>query len=175
MFDLEAVPVSLRKLALRIVESEEGALERQCEITFRIAVLTYDLASKIRLPIVAHCFGKDRLPLWGVHEVHFAAPEHEYRMQLDPALGSPDAIAFFAGAVITKVRVWRPNKEKRELALEFVVRHALERQLEPRGLGDLLTAWEMSEVYATLAPAQPGLHLEPEPREPEAGRERRAH
>lgn len=176
MLDLKSVPLSLRKLALRITESDEGARERQCECTFRVAVLGYDLASKIQLPILGHCFGKDRLPLWGVNEVHFAPPEHTYRMQLDPPIvGSPDAIAFFGGVVIVKARVWRPNKDKRDLAFEFVTRHVLERDLEGRPLSDLLTAWETSEIHATLEQAQPRLELEPEAREPEAGRERRAH
>src|SRR5688500_10952406 len=92
MFDIESVPVTLRKLSLKIADLEDDHGDpnrvRQCEITFRVPLLGHDLASKIRLPIVGHCFGKDRLPLWGVHEVRFEPIDEHYTATLASA---PDA------------------------------------------------------------------------------------
>jgi hypothetical protein len=153
MFDLESVPMALRKLALKIADTEDDNGDpnrvRLCDATFRLPLLSYETASKIRLPIVAHCFGKDRLPLWGVNEIHFAAPDERYTITLAVAPDMPAPVATLALAEITKVRVWRPNVEKRDLALEFVTRHELARG-DARDLADLLSAWETSELRATL-------------------------
>ena len=165
MFDVESVPMALRKLALKIADTEDDNGDpnrvRLCEATFRLPILTHELASKIRLPIVAHCFGKDRLPLWGVNEIHFAPPDERYAVALSAAVDMPAPMATLSLAEIIKVRVWRPNREKRDLALEFQTRHELERG-DARDLADLLSAWETSELRATLETVQIPMPLEPD-------------
>lgn len=168
MFDIEGVPVTLRKLALKIADTEaddgDPQRVRLCEITFRVPVLGHDLASKIRLPIVGHCFGKDRLPLWGVNEVRFEPLDEQYTATLASAPDAPST-ADLALAEIVSARVWRPNKEKRDLALEFVTRHELARG-DARDLAALLSAWEASDTYLTLITTQIPLELEPADAEP---------
>lgn len=178
MFDIEAVGVALRQIRLKIADTEDDSgnplRERQCEATFRIAVLHYDLASKIRLPIVSHCFGKDRLPLWGVHEVKFHPPEESYLVTLLAAVDMPAPMATLEHAEIIAVKVWRPNKEKREIALEFQTRHEIARG-DARDLGDLLQAWEASELHATLTTVQIPIDYGDDPAVAEAAREDAAH
>ena len=176
MFDHELVPVALRKIALKIADVEDDNGDpnriRQCECTFRVPVLGHELAAAIRLPIVAHCFGKDRLPLWGVHEVRFEPPVEKYTAGLHVAVDLPSTCEL-ALAEIVKVRVWRPNHEKRELALEFVTRHELARG-DARDLAAILGAWEASEIRLTLTTVQIPLGLEPDA-EAQPRREGRTH
>ena len=156
MFDIENVPVQLRTISLKIADVEDDNGDpnrvRECKCTFRVPVLGHDLASKIRLPIVGHCFGRDKLPLWGVHEVKFEPIDERYTATLALA-PDVDPTAELALADIVKVRVWRPNQEKRDIALEFVTQHELERG-DARDLAALLTAWEVSELRLTLSTIQ---------------------
>ena len=160
MFTNEYVPVQLRKLALKIEIGDDNGdpvTRRICESTFRIPTLKYELASQVQLPIVAYCYGKDRLPLWGVHDVQFQPPAEPYAIALAAAVdAAPIAVLMFAEVI--KVRVWRPNREKRDLALEFTTRHELERG-DARDLAQLLAAWEVCDLRATLETVQIPLSL----------------
>lgn len=164
MFEIDAVPVTLRRLGLKIADEEDDngdpQRKRIAECTFRIPVLGFDLASRIRLPITGHCFGKDRLPLWGVHEVKFEPPDETYAIALGLAADVAPTATLELARVI-KVRVWRPNHEKRELALEFTTSHELERG-DARDLAAIVTVWEASEIRATLTSVQIPIPLEPD-------------
>jgi len=175
MFDVDLVPVTLRKLSLKIADVDDDNGDpnrvRLADLTFRIPVLGHDLASKIRLPIVGHCFGRDKLPLWGVHEVRFEPLDEQYTATLASAPDIPATITLELVDVV-RVRVWRPNTDKRELALEFVTRHELARG-DARDLAALMSVWESSETRLTLATVQLPLELGDED-EPVKGTPRRS-
>jgi hypothetical protein len=161
MFTKELLPVVLRKLALKI-EADEDDDERSvriCESTFRIPVLDLDTARAVRLPIVAHCFDRDELPLWSVHEVAFAPPDDTFTASLHQARDM-SASAVLELLTVRKVRVYRAVKERRDLSLEFVTRHEIARG-DVRDLADLITAWEAGSNLITLATVQIPLDLQP--------------
>jgi hypothetical protein len=160
MFTTEQVPVVLRKLALKIEADEEDdeRSARICECTFRIPVLSHERAAAVRLPIVGHCFDRDGLPLWTIHEVSFEPPEDQYTATLQ---ATPDLTpAVLELVTIRKVRVWRAVKDRRDLSLEFVTRHEIARG-DARDLGDLLNAWEWGANVITLTTIQIPLDLQP--------------
>lgn len=176
MFDDERVPVLLRKLSLKLEADKDGEDDdrhRICECTFREASLTYARASRIRLPIIGHCFGKDKLPLWNVHEVHFQPPDETYTATLAPAYDAPDLVALEL-ATLKRVRVWRSNQERRDLALEFVIRHRLQRG-DAKDLAALLHAWESGAVALTLTTIQIPMPFEGADDDAPRGSRRRTH
>lgn len=124
MFSTENVPVILRSLKLSLEDDDdEGGTLRFCSTTFRIGLLSFERAEAITdVPVIAQCFGPDRLPLWNVDLVRFAAPKQQYTMELRSA---PDAPALLTLPLvdIEKAKVWRPKPTQRDLALEFVTKH----------------------------------------------------
>jgi hypothetical protein len=167
MFNVADVLMVLRKINLKkedaeIDDGEAGAddeapqIVRLCETTFRIGLLTHDLAHATDLPIVRHCFGRDKVPSWDVTDVRFTPPEATFMVSLKTAVDLPDAIASFANASIKSIKVWRPKEDARDLSMEFVTRHELLRN-DVRALADLLTAWETGALYVTLTEIRPPL------------------
>ena len=151
MFNVDGVNVLLRKVTLRIDKDDDDEQVRACDCTFRVPVLDWTLADQIRLGITQHCFGKDKLPLWGIHEVKFQPPEDRYTVTLQQA---PDVeLATLELATLERVRVWRVNDERRDLSLEFVTRHQLQRG-DAKDLAALLTAWEVGSLQLSLLTVQ---------------------
>jgi hypothetical protein len=160
MFTTEFVPVILRKLALKIEADgdDDERTARICESTFRIPVLDHTLAASVRLPIVAHCFDRDELPLWNVHHVTFEPPDDTFTATLHAARDMPPGAVLELLKVRT-LRVYRAVKDRRDLTLEFVTRHEIARG-DVRDLADLITAWETGSNLITLATVQIPLDLQ---------------
>lgn len=162
MFDQPRVAVVMRRLSLKIEEGEDGDRHRFCECLFRVPLLTFELAARIRLPILGHCFGRDHRPLWGIHEVRFGPPDETYTAAMRAAPDMEPSVLLELLTIRT-VRVWRAKPEQRDLALEFLTRHE---SIRGHGDGDdlarLLSVWEGGQTWLTLEAAQIPLALPPE-------------
>jgi hypothetical protein len=150
MFASADVRLVLRKFSVGIEENEDGDTVRLCTTTFRVPRLSYELARGVLVaPVAQHCFDpQEERPFWTVKEVKFGAlPTCKYTVTLKtaPDLETPSAELLLAE--LTELRVWRPKKDARDLALEFVVEHEVARA-DARELGDLLTMMEISRGTA---------------------------
>jgi hypothetical protein len=161
MFHTPNVPTILRKITLRR-DDDEGEIELTCLTTFRIPILTIDLArAATRMPIAAHCFSRELhnpLPLWDINEVKFQPPKASYGVLLRTAPDTDAAAAVFDLAAVDSIRVWRPDKDKRDLALELVTSHLL--RGDAKDLLDVLRLWEVGKVFLTFEEQQLPLDLD---------------
>jgi hypothetical protein len=156
MFTKTDVPVVLRRLALKLEEGDDDDTLRICETSFRIPRFGFPLAQAIAgVPIARDCFAGDR-PRWDVDDVRFTPPRATYVVSLHAAPDMPEPLVDLNAASIKMIRVWRPNAEHRDVALEFTLRHQLERG-DARDLAALLTAWESGAIYITFTEVRPPL------------------
>jgi len=158
MFAIDNVPTFIRKLTLKLDSSDDGTI-RICELTFKLSRLTLDLARAIaKVPVANYCFWHDA-PKWDINDVKFAPPEGAFVITLRAAPDLPDPSSVIPLAVVTAIRVWRPDLKKRDLALEFVTQHELQRG-DARDLAEILTQWEAGATYASFAEVQLPLDLD---------------
>jgi hypothetical protein len=157
MFKVADVSAVLRRVTLRIEDDEDDEVRRMCESTFRIGLLTFDLAQSIEgIHVVRQCFNAvEGRPLWEVNDVRFTPPSARYVVTLKSAPDMPRPLTELVDAEIDLIRVWRPREDNRDLSLEFRTRHALSADI--KDLGDLITAWERRTTYVTLTEMRPPL------------------
>lgn len=169
MFHTENVHVTLRRIQLSLEEVDDNArIERLCACTFRIGLLTYEIArTVVGVALTRHCFDRHEMPSWETDDVSFHPPLGVFTVSLRTAPDMPEPLAVLKLAQLQKVRVWRPVKEKRDLALEFVTRHPLQ-QADVMDLAAVLAAWEVGRVCITFANVQTPLDLEADDSDPPA-------
>jgi hypothetical protein len=156
MFTQPDVAVVLRRLALKLEDGEDDDTLRICETSFRIPRFGFPLAQAIAgVPIARDCF-VDARPRWDVDDVRFTPPRATFIVSLHSAPDMPEPLVDLTAASIKMIRVWRPNAEHRDVALEFTLRHQLERG-DARDLAALLTAWESGAIYITFTEVRPPL------------------
>jgi hypothetical protein len=154
MFTTESQPVIVRKLSLTLVDNEDGDLDRMCDTTYRIPLLSFDTASAIAgVPVAKVCFDREQRPYWHINDVQFAPPKDTFTVTVKSAADMPDPLLVLPLTTIQKIRVWRRVPDKRDLALEFVIRHEVGKT-DVRGLADLLTVWEIGRVVITCVGIQ---------------------
>lgn len=162
MFSIPNVGVLIRKLTFSIEESEEGDTQWLCKTQCRIPLLPYQLACAIpAIPVAQQCFDQEQRPKWKVKEVKFdELPSEKYTVMLKsaPDLETPTAELLLAQVV--ELRVWRPKKEARDLALEFVLEHELPRG-DLRDLSALFLAWQAGRIFVTFTEVQLGMLDDP--------------